>query len=149
MAAPTRIFRWTDEEIQLIHDECVGGGRGDDVIAVMLTQMPENIERGCVRNKQQVRRRRIEQGWQRTFFEGDMGAVDEKRTLRADAAFQSLMAEAIRTGSEHAKCGIFKDDTPFVGRMIHPEPVSSGCSSAAGMCADAGEFLTTRERSFV
>lgn len=51
-------------------------------------------------------------------------------------AFREAMMAAVNAGSENAKFGVIKDSTPFVGKLIHAEPVRSSCGSTSAMCAD-------------
>lgn len=71
------------------------------------------------------------------FSADDHETAQEKNTRRCDDLFQQAMMKAITGGRERATRMIFKDDTPFVGRMIHPEPFRSGMSSSAALCVEA------------
>lgn len=59
------------------------------------------------------------------------------RQRAADGAFCAAMRKAIKQGQVLCPDEIFKDESPFVGILIRPEPVSSGCTSSASLCADA------------
>ena len=65
---------------------------------------------------------------------------------RQDLAFQWAMTHAIESGAENASFGrdrrISKPTRPIP--LVSPAPEISGCSSAAGLCADMG--VTNSER---
>jgi hypothetical protein len=63
---------------------------------------------------------------------------------KMDHAFCSAMRAAIRSGKENAHIGVIVDTTPFTAKPIYPEPMNSGCSSAAALCA---EMQSTRKLS--
>ena len=65
-------------------------------------------------------------------------------TRKSDNLFQASMALAIEAGLERAPIGIYKTNanSSFSPRHFVPAQRASGCSSPAGLCADAGEFHT-------
>src|SRR5262249_43997490 len=63
---------------------------------------------------------------------------DYEALARMNDRFSAAMMAAIEAGLEAPTIGVRVDKTPFVGRVVHPEPVHSGCTSAASLCADVG-----------
>jgi hypothetical protein len=83
-------------------------------------------------------------GTRRRDYEGeitqrqlDLERWQREHARRTDQQFQRALMKAAARGKERVRQGTFVDPTPFTGRMIHPEPFYSGCSSAALACADA------------
>lgn len=60
------------------------------------------------------------------------------RYRECDQKFRAAMVRALVLGREKFTQGVFKDDRPFVGKIVRPEPFYSGCSSAAALCAEMG-----------
>src|SRR5205807_1165397 len=74
---------------------------------------------------------------------GDAESADSAQALRrADLAFQRAMRRAVAQGQENPPMiGVFKDHRRLdIPRLFEPVPYSSGCTSPALVCADAGEF---------
>jgi hypothetical protein len=70
-------------------------------------------------------------------------ADETTKTIRDDNAFIAVMHAAIAKGQEHPPVGIFKDDSPLVGKKYQPEPAMSCCGSQASLCADQGDRWTS------
>jgi hypothetical protein len=70
-----------------------------------------------------------------------------RRNLIGDRRFTLAMALAIRRGKENAQFGTLVDRSPWCGlRISRPNPVQSGCGSAAALCAAEGERGASRSR---
>ncbi len=54
----------------------------------------------------------------------------ESLAVKRDAAFQSAMNHAISLGLERPPVNVHHDNSDFRPQVFHPEPMSSGCSSA-------------------
>lgn len=107
--------------------------------AITINKLPDNIERGIRRSPKAIRLQRVRMGITTRKAFGNATPISEETTSRqCDDQFQAAMNRAIREGTEHATIGVVKDDTPFVGKMIHPEPPMSCCASSSALCAELG-----------
>lgn len=127
-------FRYSNEEHEIMC-AAFSDGLNDQQIVESINNLRCNRERGVKRTVPSVHSRRRSLGLLRK--ERKETRVPDYRCC--DLLFQDAMKQAIYLGIEHVREGVFHDTTPFVGRMIHPEPLFSGCSSSAGLCADVGD----------
>ena len=111
--------------------------RTDAFIAQRVNELPGNVLSGQRRSPESIRVFRCSLSLTRTYIEHDGG--DPEMFSAADKSFQRAMRQAISAKKENPSIGIFHDHRPFVGRVIRPEPQFSGCSSAASLCAEAGD----------
>lgn len=103
-------------------------GKSDLEIALALVRngYPPRTEAGI----DQIRRK---MGLLR-IYQPPQYSPDKKKD--GDRAFKRAMLAAARAGSENVVCGVVKDKRPLKGMTFYPEPVNSGCSSAANLCAE-------------
>jgi hypothetical protein len=135
-----RALPYLSEEIRIVRF-MFADRRTDAEIAAALNRLEANTERGSVRTAEGIGRFRSKLCLLRHRAPAEqIGTEDGELTDRAaDLMFQDLMRRAINRGHESCREGVFKNTTPFVGRMIHPEPVHSCCTSSASLCADVGD----------
>lgn len=129
---------YTEEERKIICDDYDAGVPTPETVA-KLNALPSTIERGLVRTAEAMRAARCRMRLSSGHAERISRFEQPVSHVREDEAFQSAMMLAVMCGTETPPLGVVKDDTPFAGKIIRPDPNISICGSFGQMCAESAD----------